>query len=317
MMDAGGTADRVRPLFTVVVPFLNEEKALRACLDSLRAQSFPASDFELVFVDNGSTDGSAAIVRAHGGVRLLSEERRDPYLARNRGIAAARGRYIVFLDADCIAAADWLEAMGREVRRDDPAVLVGYLAYPAGTGGVLRLFEAYEDFKLRRVYDGGLAEFRFGHAGNMAVRADVFAELGPFPAMPVVGDSEILHRVSARWPDAPIRYARSARVVHAEVRDFRGCLAKLFEAGAHSETLARVSPYRMLPLAERWRVFSECAAALRFGPALRLALSGTLLLGWVAFAAGRASRALGIAAGRSPAVVPEKPANPGNRGCVR
>jgi glycosyltransferase involved in cell wall biosynthesis len=83
-------------LFSIIVPFLNEERWLPGCLDALDAQTLDRSLFELIFVDNGSTDRSVEIVTTHGGVRLLHEPQRDPYLARNRGIAAACARQIVF-----------------------------------------------------------------------------------------------------------------------------------------------------------------------------------------------------------------------------
>ena len=86
----------------------------------------------------------------------------------------------------------------------------------------------------------------------MVVRVDVFGEIGLFEPMPVVGDREIIHRLRQRQPDAVVRYAPTARVVHAEVGSFGMCLAKTYEIGAHSETQARVSPYRVLSFAERF-----------------------------------------------------------------
>ena len=282
------TADR--PLFSVIVPFLNEEGWLPKCLAALRAQTIDPALVEWILIDNGSTDRSAEIVRDEPRATLLAEPRRDPYIARNRGILAARGKYLAFLDADCPADPDWLEAMQQELVKSDAAILIGYLAYPSPRSLALQLHEDYEDAKLRQVLESEPSACWFGHAGNMVVRADVFKEIGLFEAMPVVGDTEIIHRLRQLQPDAVVRYAPAARVVHAEVDSFSMCLTKTYEIGAHSETLARVSPYRTLSLAERLRVVGRCCRMHGYGPGRWLALWGILALAYAAFLAGRLNR---------------------------
>jgi glycosyltransferase involved in cell wall biosynthesis len=259
-------------------------------LAALRAQSIEPGLVEWILIDNGSTDRSADIVRAEPRATLLAEPLRDPYIARNRGILAARGHFIAFLDADCLAEPDWLEAMQRDLAESDAAILLGYLAYPPPRSLALQLHEDYEDAKLRQVLESEPSECWFGHAGNMVVRADVFKEIGLFKPMPVVGDTEIIHRLRQRHPDAVVRYAAAARVVHAEVDSFRMCLTKTYEIGAHSETLARVSPYRTLTLAERLRVVRRCCRMHGYGLGRWLALWGILALGYAAFVAGRLAR---------------------------
>ena len=279
-----------RPLFSVIVPFLNEEGWLPKCLAALRAQTIDPTLVEWILIDNGSTDRSAEVVRAEPRATLLAEPRRDPYIARNRGILAARGQHIVFLDADCLAEPDWLEAMQHELTESDAVILLGYLAYPSPRSLALQLHEEYEDAKLRQVLESEPSECWFGHAGNMVVRADGFKEIGLFEPMPVVGDTEIIHRLLKRQPDAVVRYAAAARIVHAEVNSFRMCLAKTYEIGAHSETLARVISYRTLSLAERLRVVGRCCRMHGYGPGRWLALWGILGLGYAAFLAGRLTR---------------------------
>ena len=86
------------PLVSVVVPVYNVEGFLREALDSLFAQDY--EPFEVVVVDDGSTDGSGAIARSYPGVRYLRQENQGPAAARNAGIAAARGEIVAFADAD-------------------------------------------------------------------------------------------------------------------------------------------------------------------------------------------------------------------------
>ncbi len=86
------------PLVSVVMPVFDAEPFLRDALDSVYAQDY--TPFEVIVVDDGSTDGSAAIARSYPGLRYLRQENQGPSAARNAGIEAARGEIVAFADAD-------------------------------------------------------------------------------------------------------------------------------------------------------------------------------------------------------------------------
>ncbi len=136
------SGDPVRPKFSVVVPFLDESHWLPETLAALDRQTFPSASYELIFVDNGSTEDSAEIVGRHPRIQLLHEPRRDPYLACNRGIDAARGEYVVFLDADCQPADDWLGELSRSIDESPTDILIGGLLHPDHSPLMLRCYEA-------------------------------------------------------------------------------------------------------------------------------------------------------------------------------
>jgi glycosyltransferase involved in cell wall biosynthesis len=97
-------SDRV----SCVVPVFNGERFLAEALESILAQTYPPT--ELIVVDDGSTDGSPQIVQAYGErVVLLQQSNRGPAAARNRGIRAARGDLLAFLDADDLWRPEKLE----------------------------------------------------------------------------------------------------------------------------------------------------------------------------------------------------------------
>lgn len=107
---------------------------LRA-LDSIRAQTF--EDFEAIVVDDGSTDHGASLVKAYSDprFRLVSQSNAGPGAARNRGIAAASGEFIAFLDADDEWLPTYLEeslALLNHVGKEIAAITSGYLEYPGG-----------------------------------------------------------------------------------------------------------------------------------------------------------------------------------------
>lgn len=95
------------PRVSVVVASYNGERTLRACLESLQQLNYP--DYEVILVDDGSTDATPEIARLNPGVRYIRHEKNlGLSLARNTGIDAASGEIIAFTDSDCRADADWL-----------------------------------------------------------------------------------------------------------------------------------------------------------------------------------------------------------------
>ena len=101
---------------SVVVPVYNTVAYLPECLDSILAQDLPAEDFEVVAVDDGSTDGSGEVLdhyaEVHPNVRVIHQENSGwPGRARNVGLCASRGSYVFFADSDDILAPQALRRM--------------------------------------------------------------------------------------------------------------------------------------------------------------------------------------------------------------
>lgn len=136
------------PAVSVVVVNWNRRELLEGCLASLRRQTL--QDFELIFVDNGSTDGSAEFVRREwpSATLILNSDNRGFCEANNQGIRAASAPLIALLNNDAEAEPGWLEALVGVMRQapdvgmvaskilsfEDPSVIdkVGHLIYPDG-----------------------------------------------------------------------------------------------------------------------------------------------------------------------------------------
>src|SRR4051812_7778207 len=87
------------PLVSIVLPTYNRADVIGRAIDSVRAQTF--LDWELLVIDDGSTDGTADVVTGiDQRVRLLRQPNGGTYVARNYGLVQARGRYLTFLDSD-------------------------------------------------------------------------------------------------------------------------------------------------------------------------------------------------------------------------
>jgi glycosyltransferase involved in cell wall biosynthesis len=117
----------VTPRFSIVIPALNEESYLGECLTSLAEQDFPGT-FEVIVVDNNSSDGTAAVARA-AGATVVFEPEPGVCQARQRGTELAAGEVIVSADADTIYAPDWLSNIERWFVDNPETIAVGGPCY--------------------------------------------------------------------------------------------------------------------------------------------------------------------------------------------
>lgn len=97
-------------MISVIVPAYNTAQTISACVQALRRQTGVATEYELIVVDNGSTDNTAELAAA-AGATLVRQARRGAAAARNAGIQAASGEIVCFTDADCAPAPDWIAAI--------------------------------------------------------------------------------------------------------------------------------------------------------------------------------------------------------------
>lgn len=113
---------------SVVVATYNGSRTLKNCLDSLTHQNYP--DYEVILVDDGSTDGTPDIAAQFPGVRYLRQNNGGLSAARNTGIRAATGEIVAFTDDDCRADQDWLYHLAGELLRNKFAGIGGHNFLP-------------------------------------------------------------------------------------------------------------------------------------------------------------------------------------------
>lgn len=115
--------------YSVIIPVYNAEATLRRCLDSLVKQPF--SDYELLLINDGSTDGSDAICREYAAVysqiKYSTKENGGVSSARNLGLELAQGEYILFVDSDDYVSKDYFSTINKNVENGSPDLLMfGY-----------------------------------------------------------------------------------------------------------------------------------------------------------------------------------------------
>lgn len=115
---------------SIIVPAYNAERTLGECIEALLHQDYP--DCEIIVVDDGSTDRTAAIAQSFEGITYIRQDNAGPAAARNRGAGAAKGEWLAFTDSDCIAEPDWVSALMAKVRANEGKGVVGV----GGTYGI-------------------------------------------------------------------------------------------------------------------------------------------------------------------------------------
>lgn len=214
-------------LVSVVVAARNEASRIEACLRALLAQDLPRDTFEVVVVDNASTDGTGARAAAHD-VRVVREPRVGIAHARNAGVEAARAELIAFVDADSVPDRRWLAEL--LVGAEDGAVgcWVGEIA-PLETRSLIA----------RYVHERGLISQRWlltrtpqaAATGSIAYRRAVFTTIGGFdPALARGEDSDLFWRMvkSGRFR---VRYHPRAVVAHAHPTRVAALARRTYQEG--------------------------------------------------------------------------------------
>lgn len=186
----------VTPLISVIIPAWNGEARIGQCLDALAEQSFPRDRFEVIVIDNASTDRTATIAGEYPFVTLLHEPQPGSYRARNRGLAVARGEYLLFTDADCVPDRDWISAAAQRIEtHPHVGVHAGRvkLFREPGAGPFASRYEELVAFDQKGNAAGG-----FCVTANWLCRRDLLESIGGFNAeMLSGGDADCSRRVIA------------------------------------------------------------------------------------------------------------------------
>jgi glycosyltransferase involved in cell wall biosynthesis len=202
------------PRVSVIIPVRDAAAALRLCLAALQRQDFPAEDFEILVVDNGSNDELPSVRRSFPAVRWLEEGGAGSYAARNQGLRHAAGAIIAFTDADCVPDPAWLREGVAALAAGGATIVGGEVPYLEPAGRALNAYEILETimFGLGSVRQL-IAERGFAITANLFAARGVFDRVGEFdPGFKSAGDREWVHRAVARGER--LGYAGAAIVRH-------------------------------------------------------------------------------------------------------
>jgi glycosyltransferase involved in cell wall biosynthesis len=247
------------PLISVIIPHLNQPDSLDKCLNSLECQTLARSLFEVIVVDNGSQSSPEPIIAGHQQTELLHEPQPGPGPARNRGVQRAAGRFLAFIDADCRADPDWLNAIFRTLCSvPEGTVLGGDVQIWRDNTDTFTAIEAYEAVFSYR-FKLFIEQHGYCGTGNMALRRSDFDKVGPFAGIQLAEDVEWGQR--ARAAGLAFRYIPEIVVFHPARGSLRELCSKWQRHIQHVLNEVRGKPW--------WRVhWVARAVAILCSPAI-------------------------------------------------
>lgn len=175
-----------RPFVTALIDTYNQQSFIAEAIQSVLAQDFPASEMEVLVVDDGSTDGTPEIIRKfHPRARYLHKANGGQGSAFNAGIGEARGEIVAFLDGDDWWAPRKLSAIAEVFERESAVGLVGHgitNVHPNGRQ-VVQLSRESVRFRLNSAENAKILRMRRGFLGTsrMAYRRSVLQQIGVVP----------------------------------------------------------------------------------------------------------------------------------------
>lgn len=227
-------------LISIVVPAWNAAETVGQCVRALCKQDYEGP-YEVIVVDDGSTDATAAAARA-AGANVITTPNRRPAAARNTGVSAARGEIVCFTDADCVPCAGWLRQISAPF--SDPSVVAAKGIYATRQRQIVARFVQleYEDkYDLLRPQP----TIDFVDTYSCAYRRDVLLASGGFDErFDYLEDQELSFRLAAQG--YRMVFQETAVVEHHHSPTLRAYLRKKAIIGYWKAQVVRRFPARMV-----------------------------------------------------------------------
>lgn len=222
------------PTISVVVPAYNAESTILKTITSVQQQTF--ADFELIIINDGSTDGTLDLLNTleDSRLKIFTYENGGLSVARNRGISRARGEFIAFLDADDLWTSDKLELQLAALQQHPEAGVAYSWTHFMDEQG--ESFHADKPlFFEGNVYPQLLVHNFLASGSNPLIRRQAIESVGEFnPSVSGAADWDYWLRLAARWPFAvvpkpQIFYRQSSSSMSSRVDFMEGCQIQVIE----------------------------------------------------------------------------------------
>ncbi len=268
---------------SVIIPVFNAGRYLEQVIESLELQDYDRDRFEIIMVDNNSTDDSTTIIGRHPAIKLLQEPTQGSYAARNLGINSSVGEIIAFTDSDCIPNKDWLSKIEIAMRNPSTGIALGRKSASCRATGV-SLLDCYQHTRDTHIFNGDIVDLYYGYTNNMAVRRQLFDEtlfLERMRGSDATFVSDVVERLSVE----SVQYDPEMLVTHLEITSIWVVFKKWFIYGRSQKLVDEETRWRPLTMLERIKVYRSTVRVHRFSllhSAYLLTLLSSGVLCWVA-----------------------------------
>jgi len=227
------------PIVSIIVPAYNAANKIAFCLDSLLQLDFPQEKIEIIVVDNNSTDKTKEIIFSYP-VTYVFEAKRTRGAARNKGISAARGKYIAFTDSDCIVDKNWLKILLEAIEGDDNVVACGGKITAYKTDNIVEKFTEKKNKLSQELAIDSDINFQVPRVvtANAIFLKEALEKVGLFDEDLITSeDTELGWRLS--FNGFQMKYVPEAIVYHVHIRSLINFLMHQFEYGCASNLVFR------------------------------------------------------------------------------
>ncbi|MFH2025657.1 MAG: glycosyltransferase, partial [bacterium] len=242
-------------LFSIIVPIYNRSDEIVDLIRSFNAQTFSRVRFEVLLVDDGSTDNTAVVVdelirSSSFQIRFYRRDHEGPGPARNYGMSQAEGEYFLFIDSDCIADPEWLTRLAEAIDTEKPDAF-------GGPDSVLDSFTPLQkaiDFAMTSFLTTGgmrghskkkLAKF-YPRSFNMGIHHKIYETLGSMGSLRHGQDLEFSRRIVASG--ANVISVPEAVVYHKRRTSLRKFFRQIFNWGVARINLTLIDNAILEPL---------------------------------------------------------------------
>lgn len=205
---------------SVIIPARNEEANIEALLQSLREQNYPQHLFEVIVVDDHSTDNTAEIVQQYSTVKLLQLKEEDINSYKKKavetGIASASGTLIVCTDADCVAPPGWLSAIA-SFKEENGSVFIAAPVVINNNSSVVQIFQAMDFMVLQGITGAAVSSNHLSmcNGANLAYEREAFYKVEGFEGINAIASGDdmlLMHKMVKQYPGR-VHYLKSAEAI--------------------------------------------------------------------------------------------------------
>jgi cellulose synthase/poly-beta-1,6-N-acetylglucosamine synthase-like glycosyltransferase len=207
---------------SVIIPARNEEKNISSLLISLQKQSYPKELFEVIVVDDFSTDATASIVNSFGliNLHLISPPGTNDSSSKKKaieaGVCQARGELIITTDADCLLPVNWLQTIS-SFYKDKKASFIAAPVKFAHDNSLLQVFQALDFMTLQGITAASVSSgfHNMCNGANLAYRKQSFEEVNGFEGIDQVASGDDMLLMHKIWKQEPGRvfYLKSREAI--------------------------------------------------------------------------------------------------------
>lgn len=177
----------ISPDISIIIPHLNQNVALEKCINSLRQQTYPIGQMEVLIADNGSRQFPTLKNKSFHRLEVIAEPTPGPGPARNSAVKTSKGKYLFFIDADCMADPNWIMTGLSELETNPNMIFGGDVKIAKSESQQMKAIEAYENI-FAYMQETYIKKKGFSGSGNLAVSKESFDRVGPFPGIEVAED---------------------------------------------------------------------------------------------------------------------------------